>query len=245
VPSLSVVVPHWPIDPEIDAALQRCLSSFPSECERIVVVNDGTGYARNVNTGLRLASAEFVAVVNNDCWLDEGDVYDLCVAETVTSPLVIGMRQGFGESIEPGGLHGCFWVVPRRVLDRIGLLDERFERAYFEDDDFLARLREANVPTRQISSVRSRHVGALSTLKVPEHRAWLAANEARFREKWGALPAERPRYRRAHGSGAWHFCQNCPDWPPADSEEAAAMGEDGWECAACRELRTRGDCAFY
>src|SRR5262249_3950547 len=135
--SLSVVVPHWPIDEEVDAALQRCLSSFPSECERIVVVNDGTGYARNVNTGLRLAGRDFAAVVNNGCWVDEGDVYDLCVPETVTSPLVIGRRQGFGESIEPGGFHGCFWVVPRDVLDRVGLLDERFERAYFEDDDLL------------------------------------------------------------------------------------------------------------
>lgn len=242
--SLSVVVPHWPIDEEVDAALQRCLSSFPSECERIVVVNDGTGYARNVNTGLRLARGDFVAVVNNDCWVDEGDVYDLCVPGTVTSPLVIGRRQGFGESIEPGGFHGCFWVVPRDVLDRVGLLDERFERAYFEDDDLLARLREAGVPTLQVSSVRIRHVGALSTLKLPEHRTWLEANRTRFEEKWGRLPADRPRYRRAPGETAWHFCQNCSSWPTADYDEAATI-DGGPECADCADLRARGDCAFY
>jgi glycosyltransferase involved in cell wall biosynthesis len=117
VPTLSVVVPHWPLDEETSEALRFCVSSFPPECERIVVVNDGTGYGHNVNIGLRLASGDYIAVVNNDCRLTEGDIYDLCVPDTVASPLVIGARQGFGESLEPGGFHGSFWVVSRAVLE--------------------------------------------------------------------------------------------------------------------------------
>jgi len=101
VPTLSVVIPHWPLDEETNEALRSCVSSFPPECERIVVVNDGTGYGHNVNIGLRLASGDYIGVVNNDCRLNEGDVYDLCVPDAVTSPLVIGERQGFGESLEP------------------------------------------------------------------------------------------------------------------------------------------------
>jgi len=138
------VIPHWPLD-EVDAALRRCVASFPAECERVVVVNDGTGYGRNVN----------------------------------------------------------------RVLEQVGLLDERFERAYWEDDDLLARLHAAGVPTRQVASVRVRHVGGLSTVKLPEHRQWLELNAQRFQEKWGSLPPPKPRYRRARGEDAWHFCQNC------------------------------------
>ena len=145
-PRLSIVVPHWPLDDETDEALRRCVASFPPDCERIIVVNDGTGYGRNVNIGLRLASGDYCAVVNNDCRLDSGDVYDLCVPDAVTSPLVIGERQGFGESIEPGAFHGSFWVAPRAVLDPVGLLDERFERAYWEDDDFITRLRKRGSP---------------------------------------------------------------------------------------------------
>jgi len=61
------VIRHWPLDEAVDAALRRCVASFPADCERIVVVNDGTGYGRNVNIGLRLATGDFVAVVNNDC----------------------------------------------------------------------------------------------------------------------------------------------------------------------------------
>jgi GT2 family glycosyltransferase len=255
VATLSIVIPHWPLDDETDDAFRRCVASFPAECERIVVVNDGTGYGRNVNIGLRLASGDFVAVVNNDCRLEGGDVYDLCKPGTVTSPLVIGERQGFGESIEPGGFHGSFWVVPRAVLDQVGYLDERFERAYWEDDDYLTRLRQHGVPTEQILSVSVRHTGGLTTVKVPEHRKWLESNAERFAEKWGSLPAPTPRYRRATGEDFWHFCQNCPSWPVSEFEEAPPAGDyspdkpptppGGIECEECKSLRERAGCAFY
>ena len=129
------------------------------------MVNDGTGYGRNVNVGLRLATGDYIAVVNNDCRVVDGNVLDLCVRDEVVSPLIIGERQGLGQSIEPGGFHGCFWVLPRSVLERVGLLDERFEWAYWEDDDFLARLREAGIATRQVASVKVKHVGGLTTVK--------------------------------------------------------------------------------
>jgi glycosyltransferase involved in cell wall biosynthesis len=182
---LSVVVPHWPLDEEVDEALRSCLASLPSNCEKIVVVNQGTGFAYNVNIGLRLASGDYVAVVTNDSRVLSGDVYDLCVAGTVTSPLVLEKP-----GIEPGGFHGAFWVAPREVLEEVGLLDERFEGAFFEDDDYLERLRRAGTPTRQISSVRvrSRRIG-LTMSKLPDRgKGWLASNERRFEEKWGWVP---------------------------------------------------------
>src|SRR5687767_2843634 len=118
-PRLSAVVPHWPLDEEVDAALERCLASLP-DCEKIVVVNDGTGFGRNVNIGVRVATGDFVAVVNNDCFVIEGDVYELCVPGAVTSPLVIGDIPGIAPPIEPRGFHGCFWVAPREVLEHVG-----------------------------------------------------------------------------------------------------------------------------
>jgi hypothetical protein len=182
---LSVVVPHWPIDEELDRALAHCLASLPGDCEKLVVVNEGTGFARNVNVGLRLARGDYVAVVTNDSHVVEGNVYDLCLPGTVASPLVLEKP-----GIEPGGFHGAFWVAPREVLDSVGLLDERFEGAFYEDDDFRERLRRAGVPTTQISSVRvwSRRVG-LTMSKLPDKgQGWLRENERRFREKWGWIP---------------------------------------------------------
>ena len=183
-PRLSVVVPHWPLDDEVDAALEVCLASLP-DCEKIVVVNQGTGFAVNANIGLRLASGEYVAVVTNDTRVVEGDVYDLCVSGTVTSPFVLEKP-----GIDPGGFHGAFWVAPRQVLDTVGFLDERFEGAFFEDDDYLQRLRRARIPTKQVASVRvwSRRIG-LTMSKLPDKgQGWLAKNERRFEEKWGWVP---------------------------------------------------------
>ncbi|MEK6274749.1 MAG: hypothetical protein AABM30_05355 [Actinomycetota bacterium] len=184
-PSLSVVIPHWPIDDEVNDALRLCLASLPADCEKIVVVNEGTGFARNVNLGITLAICEYIAVMGNDSVLLDGNFYDLCVPGTVASPLVAGKP-----GIEPGGLHGACWVAPRDVLDRVGLLDERFEGAFFEDDDFLERLREAGVSRQQVSSVRieSRRIG-LTMSKVPDKAdAWYEANERRFAQKWGWVP---------------------------------------------------------
>ena len=182
---LSVVVPHWPIDDQVDEALRRCLASLPPDCEKLVIVNDGTGFAPNVNLGLRLASGDFVAVTGNDTRVVEGDVYELCIPGNVASPIVEGKP-----GIEPGGFHGAFWVAPREVVERIGPLDERFEGAFFEDDDYLERLRAAGIPTVQVPSVRveSNRIG-LTMSKVPEQaNAWYAANERRFTEKWGWTP---------------------------------------------------------
>ena len=185
MPLLSVVVPHWPIDEEVDAALADCLASLPHDCEKLVIVNEGTGYARNVNRGLRLAQGEYVAVVGNDTRVVDGNVYDLCVPNVVTSPEVLGKP-----GVESGGFHGTFWVAPRAVLDRVGLLDEGFAGAFFEDDDYLARLRQAGVETKQVRSVRveSRRIG-LTMSKVPElARKWYGDNQRRFEEKWGWVP---------------------------------------------------------
>jgi GT2 family glycosyltransferase len=238
--TLSVVIPHWPLDDDVDASLRRCLASLPSDCEKLVVVNEGTGFGRNVNLGLRLARGDYVAVVGNDTWVVGGDVCDLCVPDVVASPLVIGDMPGIAPPLEPDGMHGAFWVAPRAVLDRVGLLDERFEFGFYDDDDLLARLREAGVSTRRVRSVRVRHVGGLTMRKLAgREREWLRRNEEVFRAKWGWVPAPLFFFRRA--GAAWHYCRNCPNWPEAKYEECTDVPESG-TCARCRELWDAGDC---
>jgi glycosyltransferase involved in cell wall biosynthesis len=244
VAKLSVVIPHWPFDEEVNAALRRCVASLVGDYEKIVVVNEGTGFGRNVNIGLRLASGDFLAVVNNDAYVLEGDPYDLCIPGTVTSPLVIGEIPGMAPPIEPGGFHGCFWVAPRHVLDRVGLFDDRFEGAFWEDDDFLMRLREAGIPTRQVSSVRVGHRGGLTLTKIPSQAAaWYQGNEERFQEKWDWLPPPLMQFRRRREDDTWHFCNNCSRWPTEDYEEQEITPPTG-ECSECRLKWDSGTCEY-
>jgi hypothetical protein len=184
-PRLSVVIPHWPFDAEVDEALRACLGSLPPDCEKIVVVNQGTGFAVNVNIGLRLASGDYLAVVANDSWVVEGDVYELCVPGTVASPLVLEKP-----GVQPEGFHRAFWVGPRDVVERVGFLDERFEGAFFEDNDYLERITQAGIPTKEVASVRvwSRRIGLTMSKLGDQGGGWLAANERRFEEKWGWVP---------------------------------------------------------
>jgi hypothetical protein len=37
------------------------VDSFPHDCEKVIVVNDGTGFARNVNIGLGVATGELTS----------------------------------------------------------------------------------------------------------------------------------------------------------------------------------------
>ncbi len=218
------------------------MASLPHDCEKLVVVNDGTGFGRNVNRGLRLASGDYVAVAGNDTWVVEGDVYDLCLPQTVTSPLVIGDTPGIAPALEPEGFHGCFWVAPRSVLDRVGLLDERFEHAFYEDDDFVARLHASDIATRQIRSVRVRHVGGLTMLKLGTRaRDWLAQNEVVFREKWGWTPSPTLVFRRPAQKDTWHYCRNCSAWPAEEYVDQAEIPSDN-QCEECRSLWDAGEC---
>jgi hypothetical protein len=183
---LSVVVPHWPLGAGVvDEALRRCLASLPEDCEKLVIVNEGTGFARNVNLGFRLATGDFIGVTGNDTFVIDGDVHDLCVPGAVASPVVEGKP-----GIDPGGFHGAFWVAPREVIKRVGVLDERFEGAFFEDDDYLARLSKAGVPTVQVDSVRAKssRIGLTMSKVQGQADAWYAENERRFTEKWGWTP---------------------------------------------------------
>jgi hypothetical protein len=75
-----------------------------------VIVDEGTGFARNVNRGLRLASGDVLAVIGNGSAVLEGDVYDLCGTGAVANPLVEGKP-----GVERGGFHGADnwgWTPP-------------------------------------------------------------------------------------------------------------------------------------
>jgi GT2 family glycosyltransferase len=78
-------------------------------------------------------------------------------------------------------------ALRREVYQRVGPLDERFELALFEDDDYSLRIRRAGYKVACAEDVFVHHFGegSLGAL-VPtgEHASLFEANRRRFEEKW-------------------------------------------------------------
>jgi GT2 family glycosyltransferase len=134
---ISVIIPHYPFSRDIDNKLQRCVDSLSGYDELLIIVNEGTGFAKAVNQGLKLAKGEYLMVVNNDIEWRSGNLKDLCIEDVVTSPTVNGASQPFW---------GSFFCIPRKVYEKIGGLDEQFEMGYYEDEDYIKRLEQASIP---------------------------------------------------------------------------------------------------
>src|SRR5204862_6792666 len=81
-------------------------------------------------------------------------------------------------------------ALRREVLDEIGPLDEQFERAMFEDDDYCARLDEAGYTMVCALDVFVHHYreGTLGALYANgELHEVFTANRERFERKWNRV----------------------------------------------------------
>ena len=176
--SISVIIPHYVDLPGANETLHHCVQSLRGYDELIVVVNEGYGYARSVNQGLRIATGEFLCVVNNDCTLLEGDLRALTDPFAVVTPYIVPRPRDDAPR--------AFWCMPRWVYDEVGGLDERFQMGYFEDDDFIRRLRQEGIPLKSspIVSVMHKNGGGMTMKQVGEQK-YFDINQKLFNEKWG------------------------------------------------------------
>ncbi len=90
-------------------------------------------------------------------------------------------------------------AMRRRLLDRIGFLDERFGIGMFEDDDFSRRVRAAGGRVVCAEDVFIHHWGRASfgAMETEAYRRLFEENRAKFEEKWGE--AWRPHTGRQRG----------------------------------------------
>lgn len=176
------------VDNESSGAL-HALESRAQGRVRLIELQENRGFAGGVNEGLRLAlarGASAVLCINNDAKLEPGTVAamqlvaDADPAVGIVGPTIVDQH---GRIIADGGkvlrsrmevderagasANFVTWacvLVPAPVLDRVGLLDDRFFM-YWEDVDFSFRLTSAGlrlavVPERVRHDVSSSHEGA-------------------------------------------------------------------------------------
>lgn len=173
---VSAIIPHWPFNDDINEKLKRCVSTLVGYDELIIVSNEGTGYGKNVNIGLKLARYDFLCVINNDSYVVKGTLKDLCRGDGVAVPVF----KGGAVDRKPR----AFFCMPRWVYERVGGYDERFEKGYFEDDDLIKRLEGEGIPIIPVDSVVVNHEEAGTTMHTLDRNKLYEENRRRFNEKW-------------------------------------------------------------
>ena len=176
-------------------------------------------FARNVNLGIEAAGTDDVLVLNDDVLLETFRGFSALQTQQNAHPEygAIGpsfdcsgqlavMRQmrlrEFGEKLyeEKATLIFACVFIPRSVLDKVGLLDERFginaggprSRGYgCEDDDYSLRIRQAGWKLGAFDGVLVDHGSLPSTFRHdPQHPIDQFAHEQVFRQKHGRSPRQ-------------------------------------------------------
>ena len=182
-----------------------------------VSLPENRGFAAACNYGIQVASGDYVVLLNNDVmvapyWLD---AMMTCMHQTENTGIVGPMsnyisgpqllpfsytnledtaeklRKKFnGKSKEVHRLVGLCLLIKREVIDRIGLLDERFSLGHYEDDDYCLRARHAGYQLKIAQDAFVFHYGSSSFNQLGQERLnqLIERNRQLFIEKWGVDP---------------------------------------------------------
>jgi GT2 family glycosyltransferase len=156
-------------------------------------------YARNCNIGIRAAGNDDVLLLNDDALLESAGGFTAmqCAAELHPEFGVIGAATNVtGQPLQrPHGIglrevpHMAFVfvLIPRRTIDRVGPLDERYCLDYgVEDLDYCEACRRARLKVGVFDHCFVDHGSLTSSFRGdPSTPRSFARNKALFDAKWG------------------------------------------------------------
>jgi len=160
--------------------------------------NIGVSKAWNKFIGAGIASrADAVLICNDDVIWRPGSFAKLIEAWERRSEDTI-LLTGVSHDTEPG-LHeapdySCFLFNPREMLGVIGLFDENFTPAYFEDNDSHYRIKLAGKKAYCCAEARVDHKGSQTQNADPQKPVvtsqMFEANRDYYSRKWGGWPGQ-------------------------------------------------------
>lgn len=168
--NVSIVVPTWAFD---ESRRKVCLASIDSfrhhsgNAELLVVDNgserplpdaavrfeNNVGYAKAVNWGLTHASGDWVGVGSSDIFATPGWLEPLLGVE-VRCPVEV--EEPAHKQKYRGDFYGPLWVMPREVVDTVGLIDPSYQN--YCDRDYAIRIDQAGYPIIRVPESRVHHV---------------------------------------------------------------------------------------
>lgn len=185
---------------------------------KVIRNEDNLGFSGGNNSGMGVASGEIVVLLNNDTYVSPGWLYALVrpmmgqgaldLAGPVTNNIgneakveitynsMEGMMdaamdyawQHAGEVLLIENLAFFCVAISRRVIERVGFLDESFQGGFFEDDDYCRRAVDAGFKLGIVEDSFVHHHLSASFDQLGKQRKQeiFDANKAVYERKWGA-----------------------------------------------------------
>jgi GT2 family glycosyltransferase len=183
---------------------------------KTILNNENLGFPKGCNQGIEIASGENILLLNNDTlvtqnWLDNllaclyssadiGAVGPVTNSAAYYSTIPVQYRS-LEEMHEFSSYYnisdcnkwdarlkliGFCMLIKKEVIDKIGLMDERFTPGNFEDDDFSIRMRQTGYHLVLCRDTFIHHFGSISWKENRNaYSGLLSENEKKFKEKWG------------------------------------------------------------
>lgn len=90
----------------------------------------------------------------------------------------------WGEKLNLKSIAAFCWILSRKTYNEIGGFDERFFPAYYEDDDYCLRVKNAGYEIYCANDVFIHHFEN-GSVSYENNNKWLLENKKKFNEKWG------------------------------------------------------------
>ncbi|MBZ9686396.1 glycosyltransferase [Clostridium estertheticum] len=177
---------------------------------------EGLGFPKGCNQGINIAEGDNILLLNNDVvvtpnWLMNlnkclyssedigavGAVANRCPYyqqisikyNNVEEMVYFAEKYNISDKnkwVERLKLIGFCISIKREVIEKVGLLDERFTPGNFEDDDYSLRIRKAGYRLMLCKDTFIHHYGSVTFGENPyEYSKILKINQKKFEEKWG------------------------------------------------------------
>jgi glycosyltransferase involved in cell wall biosynthesis len=134
--SLSVVIPAWSGNDKLTDMLMALCQQVKFDCDELIVTEDGNrslvveamattylhhqrlGHGRNLRLGWEAATKDYVAFIDSDIRIDNGNLRDLCVPNTLVYPTWRDWKEyRYSYAMTGKELWQWFVVAPRKFFE--------------------------------------------------------------------------------------------------------------------------------
>jgi GT2 family glycosyltransferase/glycosyltransferase involved in cell wall biosynthesis len=193
------------------------------------------------NTGIKAATGDYCVIVNNDVRIND-DRWCSKLIESVKGKKAIAGPEivDFNSASHYKGrnmryINGWMWIFPRRFFAELGLFEEAFAPASFEDVEISTRAQFAGYTLEQVSGIRAQHAYSQTVNRFLLHR--MPELNMRNRDIWLKKMdvLDRPRLKIVIDCAS-----NGRKWGPTTLEEEGLGGAETALTLLTRELVSRG-----